>query len=155
MAKHACAGGALRDVAPSSPGLQVGQRVSVVCAPDRPGDPAARDGGQHQPPRGGFLGTGPPFTKPGQPLALTNHAVGGAEFALHPPPSSAAGLPGWVLPAAVVLGASDAASSAWDCARQPRPMPDMPDCSGRAHLDRWNCPVLLGMQAWWTRRCRC
>ncbi len=77
----------------------------MVCAPD----PGAA--GSRQPQRSGLFGTAPPFTKPGQPLAATNHGLG-LETRLQPPPSSAAGLPGWVLPAALVLSASDAASGA-------------------------------------------
>ncbi len=80
--------------------------MSVVCSPDRA---AASGGGQQQ--RGGLLGSAPPFTKPGQPLTITNHALG-RDTALQPPPSSAAGIPGWLLPAAVILSASDAASGA-------------------------------------------
>jgi hypothetical protein len=83
--------------------LQVGERVTMVCSPD----PGAA--GSAQPQRTGLLGTAPPFTKPGQPLSMTNHGLG-RDFALQPPPSSAAGLPGWVLPAAIIVSASDAAS---------------------------------------------
>ena len=79
--------------------------MSVVCSPD----PAAPGSGQQS--RAGLLGSAPPFTKPGQPLVMTNHALG-QETPLQPPPSSAAGLPGWVVPAALLLSASDAASGA-------------------------------------------
>lgn len=79
--------------------------MSVVCSPD----PAAPGSGQQS--RAGLLGSAPPFTKPGQPLVMTNHALG-RETPLQPPPSSAAGLPGWVVPAALLLSASDAASGA-------------------------------------------
>lgn len=85
--------------------VQVGERVSVVCSPN----PGAAGSGQPQ--RTGLLGTAPPFTKPGQPLAMTNHDLD-RETLLQPPPSSSAGLPGWILPAALVLSASDAASGA-------------------------------------------
>ncbi|EIE21316.1 hypothetical protein COCSUDRAFT_56538 [Coccomyxa subellipsoidea C-169] len=86
---------------------QVGERVSVVCSPD----PATAGSGQQR--AGGLLGSAPPFTKPGQPLVMTNHALG-RETPLQPPPSSAAGLPGWVVPAALLLSASDAASGLID-----------------------------------------
>ncbi|BDA44546.1 hypothetical protein COCOBI_06-0220 [Coccomyxa sp. Obi] len=88
---------------------QVGERVSVVCSPD----PAAASSGGQQQQRAGLLGSAPPFTKPGQPLTMTNHALG-RETPLQPPPSSAAGIPGWLLPAAVILSASDAASGLID-----------------------------------------
>ena len=83
--------------------MQVGERVSIVCSPT---ERSAQSVGQ-----GGFrpFGSGPPFTKPGHPLSVTNHATG-REHALQPPPGSAAGIPGWVLPAAVLFSASDAAS---------------------------------------------
>ena len=90
--------------------------MSVVCAPERaPGSSSGSVGGggslrQRRASLLGLLSAAPPFTRPGQPLALTNHAVGGAEFALQPAPSGAARLPGWALPAAIVLSASDAAS---------------------------------------------
>ncbi|KAK9834837.1 hypothetical protein WJX81_002704 [Elliptochloris bilobata] len=84
---------------------QVGERVSVVCAPSR--QPARRRGA-------GLLSAAPPFTRPGQPLAATNHALG-REFALLlPPPPASAGLPGWLLPAAVLLAGSDAATALID-----------------------------------------
>lgn len=77
--------------------------MSVVCSPD--------SAGSGQPQRAGLLGSAPPFTRPGQPLVMTNHALS-CETPLQPPPSSNAGLPGWFLPAALVLSASDAASGA-------------------------------------------
>ena len=83
----------------------MGERVSIVCSPTaRSVQSAAQGIGSFRP-----FGSGPPFTKPGQPLALTNHATG-REHGLQPPPSSAVGIPGWVLPAAVFFSASDAAS---------------------------------------------
>ncbi len=81
--------------------------MTVACAPER--------GRGSSVGLGGLLSAAPPGTSPGQALALTNHSVGRAEHALQAPPSSAAGLPAWLLPAALVLSASDAASSA----RQP------------------------------------
>lgn len=86
--------------------LQVGERVSIVCAPT---ERSAQSTPQQQQQRLRLFGSGPPFTKPGQPLSLNNHAAG-REHPLQPPPSSAAGIPGWVLPAAVMFSASDAAS---------------------------------------------
>lgn len=82
---------------------QVGERVSIVCSPTE------RSVQSLQPGRFRPFGSGPPFTKPGQPLSATNHATG-REHALQPPPSSASGIPGWVLPAAVLFSVSDAAS---------------------------------------------
>lgn len=86
--------------------------MSVVCAPERDSGGIGVGGGRLRQRRasGGLLSAAPPFTRPGQALALTNHAVDGAEFTLQPAPSSVAGLPSWALPAAIVLSASDAAS---------------------------------------------
>lgn len=99
----------LHPAAPLMPGcksealLQVGERVSIACSPmERSVQSVQR--GRFRP-----FGSGPPFTKPGQPLSATNHDTG-REHALQPPPSSAAGIPGWALPAAVLFSASDAAS---------------------------------------------
>ena len=83
--------------------LQVGERVSIVCSPTERSAQSMLQG-RFRP-----FGSGPPFTKPGQPLSATNHDTG-REHALQPPPSIAAGIPGWVLPAAVLFSASDAAS---------------------------------------------
>lgn len=83
--------------------LQVGERVSIVCSPTERSAQGMQQG-RFRP-----FGSGPPFTKPGQPLSATNHDTG-REHALQPPPSSAAGIPGWVLPAAILFSASDAAS---------------------------------------------
>ena len=83
--------------------MQVGERVSIVCSPTERSVQSLQ--------RGRFrpFGSGPPFTKPGQPMSATNHNTS-REHALQPPPSSAAGIPAWVLPAAVLFSASDAAS---------------------------------------------
>lgn len=72
----------------------------MVCAPLRP---TVRRRGA------GPLSAAPPFTRPGQPLAATNHALG-REFALLQPPAPASGTPGWLLPAAILLASSDAAT---------------------------------------------
>ncbi|CAL5228094.1 g11164 [Coccomyxa viridis] len=82
---------------------QAGERVSIVCSPTERSAQSLQQG-RFRP-----FGSGPPFTKPGQPLSATNHDTG-REHALQPPPSSAAGIPSWVLPAAVLFSASDAAS---------------------------------------------
>ena len=81
----------------------MGDRVSIVCSPTERSAQSLRQG-QFRP-----FGAGPPFTKPGQPLSATNYDTG-REHALQPPPSSAAGIPGWVLPAVILFSASDAAS---------------------------------------------
>ena len=84
---------------------QVGERLTVVCSPTRGKSKLKRL----------ILSTSPPGTKPGQPLAATNHRTG-AVLPLLPPPTSStqAGLPGWVLPAAVLLAGGDAASGLID-----------------------------------------
>ena len=79
----------------------MGERVTLVCAPSPP--PARRRGA-------GLFSTSPPSTRPGQPLAATIHALA-REFALLPPPAPAsAGAPAWLLPVAVLLAGSDAAT---------------------------------------------
>ncbi len=72
----------------------------MVCAPSRP---SVRRRGA------GPLSAAPPFTRPGQPLAVTNHVLG-REFALLQPPAPVSGTPGWLLPAAILLAGSDAAT---------------------------------------------
>ncbi|KAK9810308.1 hypothetical protein WJX72_008368 [[Myrmecia] bisecta] len=77
---------------------QQGERVTVICSPSKGSAP------------GRLFAAGPPGTQPGQPLTITNHGTG-AELALLRPPASSAGLPSWILPAAVFLAGSDAATA--------------------------------------------
>ena len=96
----ACPPGALTHAPKPWAAPQVGERVSMVCAPSRP---TVRRRGA------GPLSAAPPFTRPGQPLAATNHALG-REFALLQPPAPTSGKPGWLLPAVILLASSDAAT---------------------------------------------
>jgi hypothetical protein len=83
---------------------KIGDRVSIVCAPQ-----------QAQTSQVKFLTASPPNTKPGEPMSLTNHTTTQSSLLLRPHPSgSGGGLPSWVLPVAVTLAASDAASSLID-----------------------------------------
>ena len=109
---------------------QVGERVTLVCAPSR--SPARRRGA-------GLFSTSPPSTRPGQPLAATNHALA-REFALlAPPPPASAGAPAGLLPAAVLLAGSYAATGALLVAPQGRTQPgaclscSVLKCSARCH----------------------
>ncbi|GLC33999.1 hypothetical protein PLESTM_000142600 [Pleodorina starrii] len=82
---------------------QVGERVTVVSAPMR----NVR--------KGGLFNASPPGSKPGEALTATNHKTGAVLPLLRPPVSAEqAGVPGWVLPLAVVLAGGDAASSLLD-----------------------------------------
>lgn len=77
---------------------QEGDRVTLICSPS-------------QADSGGILGSGPPGKKPGQPLALSHHKSNSLVELLEAPASlSGSNIPGWVLPAAVVLAGTDAAS---------------------------------------------
>ncbi|EFJ52995.1 hypothetical protein VOLCADRAFT_85808 [Volvox carteri f. nagariensis] len=82
---------------------QVGERVTVVSAPMRNIRKA------------GLFNASPPGTKVGEALTATNHKTGAVLPLLRPPVSAEqAGVPGWVLPLAVVLTGGDAASSLLD-----------------------------------------
>ncbi|KAG2493008.1 hypothetical protein HYH03_008672 [Edaphochlamys debaryana] len=82
---------------------QMGERVTVVSAPAK----NVR--------KGGLFNASPPGTKPGEAMSSTNHKTGAVLSLLRPPVSAeAAGIPGWVLPVAVVLAGGDAASSLID-----------------------------------------
>ncbi len=85
---------------------QVGERVTVVSAPGR---------GVSKQQRLIPLSTAPPGVRACEPLAVCNHGTGEQLPLLRPPVSgSAAGMPGWLLPAVVVLAGSDAASALID-----------------------------------------
>lgn len=75
-----------------------GERISVVCAPSQSAS-------------GGMFGSGPPGKKPGEPLAISNHNSSSLVNLLPAPASQqASGIPGWLLPAAVLFAGTDAAS---------------------------------------------
>jgi hypothetical protein len=79
----------------------VGERVTVVSAPER--------GRSKQ--RRLLLTTSAPGVRPGEPMSCVNHKTGAALPLGRPPrPGDAAGVPGWVLPAVVLLAGSDMAS---------------------------------------------
>ncbi|CAG9465420.1 unnamed protein product [Pedinophyceae sp. YPF-701] len=78
---------------------QEGDRVTFTCAAGSSGK------------NGRFLlSTRPPGWKPGEPMECTNHATNAVTVLSRPPDSQNTGLPGWVMPAAVVLAGSDAAT---------------------------------------------
>lgn len=73
---------------------QVGERITVVCAPNQGKNKQRRL----------LLTTSPPNTRPGQPMAVTNHRTGAALPLLQPPVSSSqASAPSWVIPATILL----------------------------------------------------
>lgn len=74
--------------------------MSVVCAPERNASGTQRRG---------LFSSAPPFTRPGQPLTITNHGLG-QQTPVQPPPNNKAAVPSWLLPAAVILAGSDVAS---------------------------------------------
>lgn len=89
---------------------QVGERVTFVCAPS-----TAALKGSRKPGAGGLLPPTPPETQPGEALTATNHKTGVVTQLQRPPLSGAnTTIPGWVLPAAVILAGGDAASSLLD-----------------------------------------
>ncbi|MEW5310459.1 MAG: hypothetical protein WDW38_002256 [Sanguina aurantia] len=72
---------------------QVGERVTVVSSPQKN---SARGSG--------IFNASPPNTQPGEALMVTNHQTGAVIPLLRPPVTAAQnGLPGWVMPMAVVL----------------------------------------------------
>jgi hypothetical protein len=84
---------------------QRGERVTIVCAPNKGANKLQRL----------VLTTSPPGTQPGQPMLIANHATGAELPLLRPPlPGTQATLPGWLLPAAVLLAGGDAASGLLD-----------------------------------------
>ena len=90
---------------------RVGERVTVVCAPQR-GAPS------RAPRRRLLLTSAPPGSRPGEPLEVTNHSTGAVLPLLRAPPKGSSavpgGVPGWALPLAVLLAGSDAASALVD-----------------------------------------
>jgi len=105
---------------------QQGERVTFVCSPgpNRGSSSSSSSGsgsnkGAVQPRRKakqGLLPPNPPGRKPGEALTATNHRTNTVMELLPPPVSSTQQgvLPGWVLPAAVLLSGGDAASSLID-----------------------------------------
>ncbi|KIZ05021.1 hypothetical protein MNEG_2935 [Monoraphidium neglectum] len=84
---------------------QVGERVTVVSAPER--------GRSKQ--RRLLLSTAAPGMRPGEPMSVVNHKTSAVQRLGRPLAAGATGgLPSWVLPAAVVLAGSDAASALLD-----------------------------------------
>lgn len=84
---------------------QLGERVTVVCAPNKGSNKLRRL----------VLSTNPPGTQPGEPMLISNHKTGAELQLLRPPPAgSQSAAPGWVLPAAVMLASADAASGLVD-----------------------------------------
>lgn len=84
---------------------QQGERITVVCSPGAGVNKLRRV----------VLSTSPPGTTPGEPLLISNHTTGAELLLLRPPrPGTATGVPGWVLPAAVLLAGGDAASGLVD-----------------------------------------
>jgi hypothetical protein len=81
---------------------KAGDRVTLVCAPQRP--QFSR----------GLLNASPPGVEPGEALSLSNHASREVTSLLRPPPPGAGALPRWALPALLVLGASDASTALVD-----------------------------------------
>ncbi|KAG1656631.1 hypothetical protein FOA52_008636 [Chlamydomonas sp. UWO 241] len=87
----------------------VGARVTLVCAPFKNSVKGSRVGG--------VLSATPPGCKPGEAMQATNHKTGVITPLLPPPLSVSAGglpIPGWILPAAILLAGGDAASSLLD-----------------------------------------
>jgi hypothetical protein len=84
---------------------QLGQRITVVCSPAAGVNKLRRF----------MFSTSPPGTQPGEALLISNHTTCTDLQLLRPPrPGTQAGLPGWVLPAAVLLAGGDAASGLVD-----------------------------------------
>lgn len=82
-----------------------GQRITVVCSPNAGVNKQRRL----------LLSTSPPGTQPGEPLLISNHTIGIELLLLRPPrPGTQLGVPGWVLPAAVLLAGGDAAAGLVD-----------------------------------------
>jgi hypothetical protein len=90
---------------------RAGERVTVVCAPQR-GAPS------RAPRRRLLLTPSPPGSRPGEPLEVTNHATGAVLPLVRAPPKGSSAvpgsIPGWALPLAVLLAGSDAASALVD-----------------------------------------
>lgn len=80
---------------------KLGDRLSVVCAPQEACSAKVM-----------FLRASPPNTKPGEPLAITNHTTNTNKKLLRP--STITGLPNWFLPGIFTLVFADVASSMID-----------------------------------------
>jgi len=80
-----------------------GDRITIVCAPQKVKNRQLY----------GLLSAAPPETKPGEPLALTNHSLKNSSTQLcrPPKPGMTGGIPSWMIPTAAALVAADAASS--------------------------------------------
>jgi hypothetical protein len=84
---------------------QQGQRITVVSSPGSGANKLRRL----------LLSTSPPGTQPGEPMLISNHTTGTELLLLRPPqPGTQNGIPGWVLPATVLLAGGDAASGLVD-----------------------------------------
>lgn len=83
-----------------------GDRVTLVCAPQKVKNRQLY----------GLISAAPPETKPGEPLALTNHSLNNSSTQLCRPPKPGmnGGIPSWVVPTTAALVAADAASSLID-----------------------------------------
>lgn len=84
---------------------QQGQRITVVSSPGAGVNKLKRF----------MLSTSPPGTQAGEPMLISNHTTSTELLLLRPPqPGTQTGIPGWVLPAAVLLAGGDAASGLVD-----------------------------------------
>lgn len=84
---------------------QLGDRITVVCAPNKGRNKLKRL----------VLSTNAPGTQPGEPMLISNHKTGIELQLLRPPlAGSQTTVPSWLLPAAVVLAGGDAASGLLD-----------------------------------------
>ena len=82
--------------------VRQGDRVTMVCAPQSVTNKQMY----------GLVSAAPPETKPGEPLAVTNHTLSVSTQLARPPQAGMpGGLPNWVIPAVAALVAADAASS--------------------------------------------
>lgn len=90
----------------SSAPAKVGDRVSVVCSPEQ--GKTSRQSMRYS----GILAPSPPGTRPGEPLSITNHTVGGSTD-LNRPVDTNDTVPGlkWLIPALIFFVGVDAASS--------------------------------------------
>ncbi|KAL6751543.1 hypothetical protein V8C86DRAFT_3019801 [Haematococcus lacustris] len=89
---------------------QITDRVTLVCSPS-PG--AAKTSARKR--KQGLLPPIPANTLPGEALTATNHMTGIVTPLLRPPTSNTqSGLPGWVMPVAILVAGGDAASTLVD-----------------------------------------
>lgn len=85
---------------------KVGDRVSVVCSPER----TSRQDLRYQ----GPLAPSPPGSRPGEPLSITNHTIDKTTQLLRPPKIDESVIPAWAISAFIVVVGADAASSLVD-----------------------------------------